>query len=1255
MISAFGATLSAADHQAFGDMERYLPAEAAGRNSYSLAADAERFRSYARVDKAYRLMQAGKLELARQELLPLINRSREDWRACSAYLSTLYRLGEYAELIRQADLILADKPYFIPGLLYRSQAYLASGHVKEAIAGFEILERRPELIPADRLSVFERLADLYIKVKNYQSALATSIRLIELQSNYQNWFRKGLALDGLDRLEDAEHVYRCALKLASTPAQRLQAWKAIAETLRKAKKWPAATEMLQQALELKPDDEPLLRSLAQTEYQLQNYQAAEGHMRRLIALHPDAADREFLANLLLLRKNWQGAREEFKILLADQSEPARSARAYRTLSQIAEKTNDPGQSVAFLKRALAIEPSLAGREGLANLLIKQGKFVEGDSILSNLAKEPRSAEDKHRVLLMLGQVKMSEKQYSTAAAVFADAARIKGDASTLAAASNAAARAGDLRSAAEFSRRAAAGAPSAEAYLRLGTLQKGSLDLTHAVASFEIAAKLSTTPAQKIAIYKEIAWLSIHSKDYEGARRSFEKAALVDPRDPGLQRSIAYAFSWMKRYADAATHLKQAIAIDNAADDWRALGMAQEMEGQIDAAIATDSKLLSRLARSSIEREGVCVSLAELEAKRGNHAQAAHWWMEAFQSRPDAAPELLASAAESLILSQQWVSAADLYGRYLASTNPSTKERAHAFESLAFVSAKLGKDEAAAEYLQHAIDTAAAGASAHDNLGFVLFRLGRWRPALNAFLASPASEANPTRLTAIAHCYQKLGKPGLAIHFFETALQQPRKLTTTERRQAFAELGFLYADGQDYRAAIEAWQQAQGLGPIPSLALGLARLYRLAGDAAAAQLQLNQIHSDSLPQAEQAQYFDEWAQVYAKQGREEDSRHAWERANQIESSPAREYEIGLAYLRNEETVEAIPFLERAVKSSGNKVYLESLAYAYKSAGRLRDAVACFEKLAAAEPVNLEAQKELAYLEMRLGHNTSAEHWFRQAIDIESEAQPAMQTAALASSNESLRADLARLTNRYDATMYDGYSSDRQVFSVTPEPGANSSITPSGGGVEFAYQPAEIGFRNERVLQVFARALWNNQPGSFTPQGKSEQMSLGLRYKPLVSQNLQVSFERLIPLASGLQQNWMLRAMSSWCAGYKLRPAQRISNYSLLFVDTAYLFQTPRTAAELAQFRQGVTFRAGQSLLITPHLLAAARHQSPQAEIGTYIETGLGLSLRFLPRESVFEPRKTSFEALFDCHKGFMLAQRQVPSYQGCRATGIMRF
>src|SRR5690242_18827379 len=191
-IGGMSAGLHAAD-EAFADMESYLPKEAKTRGVYSPGKELDRFRSYARFDKAYRLIENRQLEPAKQELRTLLEQSPENWRAWSMYLPLLYRTSDYGKLIEQATFALKRQPHFVPALMYRGQAYAATGRLSQAEADLETLSRQPELLTVDRVSVLETLADVYLRAKAYASAISTSERVLQLRPGYQAWFREGLA------------------------------------------------------------------------------------------------------------------------------------------------------------------------------------------------------------------------------------------------------------------------------------------------------------------------------------------------------------------------------------------------------------------------------------------------------------------------------------------------------------------------------------------------------------------------------------------------------------------------------------------------------------------------------------------------------------------------------------------------------------------------------------------------------------------------------------------------------------------------------------------------------------------------------------------------------------------------------------------------------------------------------------------------------------------------------------------------------
>jgi tetratricopeptide (TPR) repeat protein len=1229
--------------EGFRDLEPYLRAQSS-QGASSPGKEVERFRTYAQLDRAYRLLGERQLDAARRELVSLLAAYPQSLRARTVFMELLSRTGAHAEVIEQAAEALRQQPAFIPAWLYRSRAYAAMGRLDDAIAGFEALLRQPGLLPEDRVSALDTLCELCLRARRYEKVLSHSAELLGQRASFTGWYRKGTALDGLGRGEDALAAYRQAVKTAGGGEQQILGLRAVAEGERKRKQWAAARDALARAVELKPGDAGLLRSLADTEYELKHYAQATSRLRRLLELRNDPADRESLANLLALQKDFKGAEAQYRALAASGIAPSRRAQAYRALSRIAEKQGDAARSVEYLNRARAVQTSRDDDERLANLLTAQGRPAEAGVILEDLLARARNDGERRPLLVKLGNVRMTENRFRDAAGLFGEAARLGGDAATLAAAAGAYERAGDITSAIEYGRQEVAQTPSAGSYLRLAALYEKVSQWPQALENLEAALGRSGDPRQQAEIHQRSGFAWAKTGDYEKARQSFERALALSGRDAGPHRALADTLGRLGRLEEAESHWRTAIELEGTAGDRRALAQAQERRGEWDAAVQTYTDLLGRLPRSSEEGARVCASLATVEARRNRHAAAAQWWLKAFDYSGGGQPEWLVSAAQSLTLASRWDEAANVYRRYLAREGLSPGDRARALEGLAFLASRLGDDDAAAGHFQAAIASGAASDSAHENLGFALARRERWREALEAFSASPRAGTDPHVLLAIALCHRKAGKPGLAVHFLEQALGKEKELSAAERRQAYADLGYLYFDEGDYDGAIRAWREAQRLEPAPVIALGLARLSRLTGDPAGAQEQLKQLDVKTLPAAQQAEYFDELAQSYADQGNRQESLKTWKTAHRMEPSARREFEIGLTYFTGGQPLQAIPYLEKAQHASGNDVYLQTLAYAYKAAGRLKDAALCFEKLASSESADFEVYSELGYIEMRRANNAAAERWFQKAM----KADTADRAVAL-------HEDLARLKNRWDLTMYQGYSSERSVAGASALATGASSVVPQGGGVEFAYQPPRIGFRNERTLQLVGRVLWNNEPGSIRYQRDSGMLGLGLRYKPLIAQNLQLSMERLIPVSGSIEADWMARAMWSWGSGFRLRPERRAWNYSLLFADGSYLFPNANTLAQFVQARQGVTIRVGTSALITPHAVLTARHQSPAAAAGSYADGGGGLSLRFLPARTASLASASSLELLFDCHRGKFLWRTGSPAYNGCRATAIVRF
>jgi adsorption protein A len=383
-------------------------------------------------------------------------------------------------------------------------------------------------------------------------------------------------------------------------------------------------------------------------------------------------------------------------------------------------------------------------------------------------------------------------------------------------------------------------------------------------------------------------------------------------------------------------------------------------------------------------------------------------------------------------------------------------------------------------------------------------------------------------------------------------------------------------------------------------------------------------------------------------------------ANQLKSTPDHNYQVGLILQEEHRAQEAIPYLEKAVAASPeNNKYKVALGYAYLDPKKYREAAPLFEEVLRSDPDYLKLYGDLAYCYMHAVQNDQAVDWFKRAID----NQP-LYPVATGEEAERLRQELYRyrkevskITNRYDFTAYLSYQTAKAGQSVAPG-GLGAGPVPSQGGVEFAYQPPEIGFRDERIFQIFTRILWNIKPGSMRFDEDSFQGGVGLRYKPLKTQNFYLWGERLFKIGDKALDDWLLRLLYSWDYGYDLKPGQSWWNYTFLYGDAAYFTKAPGTWSYYAEIRQGVTFNLNDSILLTPHLVVDARYQDPLLINSSYLEAGAGVSVKFLLLETRYEVHRASFEILaYYKHGNFLNRSFKVSGdkYDGFFLTGIFHF
>jgi len=583
-------------------------------------------------------------------------------------------------------------------------------------------------------------------------------------------------------------------------------------------------------------------------------------------------------------------------------------------------------------------------------------------------------------------------------------------------------------------------------------------------------------------------------------------------------------------------------------------------------------------------------------------------------------------------------------------------ERAEILERLGVASLQRRDYGEAARYFRAAIAAGRDHWQIRQNLGFALLSLDRCEEAVNELEVSVRQSPAPRSFIYLARCYERLKKPGVAIHWLQQTLVRLRELPPAEQKDVYGSLGYLYAAEGQNTAAAEAWEHALALSYDPEIALRLGRAQRLLGDTSRARQTLTGIAPERLSPASRAVRLDELAELSRAEGRLTDSIAALEEANALEPSAHRHYALGLAFRDLKRYQEAVDQLERAHALAPDDLgYAVALGYAYKDDGRLADAARVFETVLARDPDRLPLYQELGYIYAALSDTPRAVEWFKKAID--NAPRDPRPESDRAEERARLQQEVARLDKRFEATAYLTYRSSARQPS-TGSGGAVGGTLPSQSGVEVAYQPPVIGFRDERIFQVFARLLWNFRPESLEVDDDSLQAGVGLRYKPLRAQNLFLSAERLFAIGKNASDDWLLRALYSWEHHPLLgKPDWSHWNYTTVFADVGYFVERSLWVL-YGEARQGVTFRIANQVLLTPHVVVDTRYQDSRGPSDSFVEGGGGVSLRYLFSESRYEGYRGSVELLIQYKAGEFFNRPRAASdgsFHGLVLTGVLRF
>jgi Tfp pilus assembly protein PilF len=201
------------------------------------------------------------------------------------------------------------------------------------------------------------------------------------------------------------------------------------------------------------------------------------------------------------------------------------------------------------------------------------------------------------------------------------------------------------------------------------------------------------------------------------------------------------------------------------------------------------------------------------------------------------------------------------------------------------------------------------------------------------------------------------------------------------------------------------------------------------------------------------------------------------------------------------------------------------------------------------------------------------------------------------------------------------------------------------GIEAYWQPPKIGYQNGRILQFFVRGYGTAYDGSGNVTGlPTLQGSLGVRYKPLVDQNLVLSAERLIRLGSLSQNDWLARLGYSSEAGSDLRVTEPSWRAWQVYLEADYFLHQGRYIL-YSQLRYGHTWAVNaisDHLTVYPHVALVFDHDN-KAQNQTALSIGPGVQFRFWFRENRYSAPASWAD---------LTVQYHIPLTSAARARGL---
>lgn len=366
---------AAADTQALGSLT--LPLKSRMQNSDNwLLSQLRQFRAYPYLDRAYKRVNTGKLSEAADEFKAYFEVEPDDIFSRVAYLNVLYKLQRYDDVSRQADILTAFDPDNAQARLFQGLVLQAKNKQVAALDTLLPLLGQANADAKTREVAAATAVDLALATRRYDDAQKALSALPQRRQEYAHLMRQGAAFAGQGKWTESAAVYEQALTVARTTQEK----RLVRETLFYQEKQngniSGAIDQVKAILDMEPANLEWLRTLAMLHYLSEDRGAALAVMDRIPAGRLQTQDAFFRANLLLDKRDYTRARQDYARVAEETTERDMKFRALMGLGYAYSGLEQTKDARDAFERASAVQQVPEASKALATVtkMLKMATF-----------------------------------------------------------------------------------------------------------------------------------------------------------------------------------------------------------------------------------------------------------------------------------------------------------------------------------------------------------------------------------------------------------------------------------------------------------------------------------------------------------------------------------------------------------------------------------------------------------------------------------------------------------------------------------------------------------------------------------------------------------------------------------------------------------------------------------------------------------------------------------------------------------------